>query len=102
MVTKIGTSRSKTRQLLKKPIRKQGKISIRNYFSSYKDGDHVGLSAEPAIQNGMYHPRFYGRTGNVVGQRGRCYLVTIKDGGKNALFSGNLKIDKPWRGVFIK
>ena len=83
MVKKVGTSRSKTRLLLKKPIRARGKISIRRYFSTYKEGEQVGLSAEPAVQKGLYHSRFYGRTGTVSGKRGRCYLVDIKDGGKS-------------------
>ena len=30
----------------------------------------------------MPHPRFQGRTGVVVGQRGRAYIVQIRDGGK--------------------
>jgi large subunit ribosomal protein L21e len=28
----------------------------------------------------MPHSRFHGRTGTVVGQRGRCYLVEVKLG----------------------
>lgn len=83
MVKKVGTSRSKTRLLLKKPLRSRGKISIRRYFSTFKEGERVGLAAEPAVQKGMYHCRFYGRIGVVEGKRGRCYMVSIKDGGKN-------------------
>ena len=82
MVTKIGTNRSKTRLLFKKEIRSKGKISMRRYFASFKEGERVGLSAEPAIQKGLYNPRFYGRSGLIVGKRGGCYLVAIKDGGK--------------------
>ncbi|MEM2817823.1 MAG: hypothetical protein QXN39_05010 [Archaeoglobaceae archaeon] len=37
---------------------------------------------EPASQKGMPHPRYHGRSGVVVGQRGRAYLVQIRDGGK--------------------
>lgn len=55
---------------------------MRRYFSQYKEGESVGLAAEPAVQKGMYHPRFYGRVGIIEGKRGRCYLVSIKDGGK--------------------
>ena len=37
------------------------------------------LGVEPAIQKGMYHPRFVGKAGIIAGKVGRCYEVTIKD-----------------------
>lgn len=83
MVKRVGTSRTKTRALFTKHIREKGKISLTRYFATYNHGDHVGLAAEPGIQTGMYHSRFYGRTGTIVSKRGNCYLVSIQDGGKH-------------------
>lgn len=82
MVKRIGGFRRKTRSKLKKPARKKGKISIKNYFQQFKMGEKVVLKAEPAIQKGMYFPRFHARTGVVKGKKGKCYEIMIKDGGK--------------------
>jgi len=82
MAKRIGGFRRKTRHKLKKPSRKKGKISIKNYFQQFKIGEKVLLKAEPAIQKGMYFPRFHSKTGVVKGKKGSCYEVNIKDGGK--------------------
>ncbi len=83
MVKRIGGFRRKTRDKLKKPIRRKGKISITRYFQEFKEGDVVQLLAEPAIQKGMFHPRFYGKRAAIKGMKGKCYLVGIKDHNKN-------------------
>lgn len=80
MSKRIGGFRRKTRDKLKKSPRTKGKISIRNYLQQFKVGDHVNLNAEPAVQTGMYHPRFHGRTAIVIGKQGKCYKVQIEDG----------------------
>ena len=82
MVTKIGGSRRKTRYKLKKELRTRGKVSISDFLRQFGIGDKVTLKLEPAVQKGMYHPRFSGKTGVVTGQCGRCYEITIKDQGK--------------------
>ena len=82
MVTRIGTSRRKTRSKLSKKTRAQGKVSILSYFQSFKEGDKVSLKAEPAIQKGMYWPRFYGKIGTIKGKQGKCYKVQIIDHNK--------------------
>ena len=85
MVKRIGGFRRKTRYKLRKEKRNRGKISMSNYFQSFNTGDKVSLSAEPAVQKGMYHPRFMGKAGIIKGMRGRCYEVSIKDGGKEKM-----------------
>ncbi len=80
MSKRIGGFRRKTRHKLKKSPRTKGKISIRKYLQGFKVGDYVNLSAEPAVQTGMYLPRFHGRTAIVVGKQGDCYKVQIEDG----------------------
>jgi len=79
---KIGGMRRKTRHKLKKTTRQVGKISLKNYFQSFNKGDKVSLGLEPAVQKGMYHPRFSGRVGIISAKRGECYSVAIIDGGK--------------------
>lgn len=79
MVTRIGGVRRKTRKKLKKNFRQKGKISISKYFQSFDVGQQVCLKAEPAVQKGMYHPRYHGKVGVVKAKVGNCYEVSIKD-----------------------
>jgi large subunit ribosomal protein L21e len=77
---RIGGFRRKTRNKLSKSVKDKGKISLRAYFQEFNTGDKVQLIAEPAIQKGMYHPRFMGKAGVIKGKAGRCYEVEINDG----------------------
>ncbi len=51
----------------------------------YSIGDRVLLSAEPAVQKSLYHPRFHGKAAKVTGKRGDCYELAVKDGGKQKM-----------------
>ncbi len=82
MSKRIGGFRRKTRNKLKKSLRDKGKININKYFQEFKIGEKVVLKAEPAIQKGMYFPRFHSKTGLIKGKKGSCYEIIIKDGGK--------------------
>ncbi|MBS3101378.1 50S ribosomal protein L21e [Candidatus Woesearchaeota archaeon] len=82
MVKRIGGFRRKTRYKFRKEKRRRGKISFTNYLQSFSAGDRVYLNVEPAVQKGMYHPRFIGRTGVIKGKRGKCYEVAMNDIGK--------------------
>ena len=82
MVKRIGGFRRKTRYKFRKGKRSRGKISITKYFQSFDAGDRVYLGVEPAVQKGMYHPRFMGKSGIIKGKRGKCYEVSINDSGK--------------------
>ncbi len=86
MVKRTGGFRYKTRQKLRKLIRTRGKISIRNYFQKFNINDRVQLTAEPSIHKGMYHPRFHGKSGIVMGKQGNCYKILVKDGSKDKTF----------------
>ena len=76
---RIGGQRRKKRALFRKSPKTRGKINIRKHLAEYKDGDKVALTVEPAVQKGMYHPRFAGKTGTVKGKTGDCYEVSIID-----------------------
>lgn len=85
MVMRIGGMRRKTRYKLKKEIRQRGKIGLSKYFQSFAMGEKVYLVAEPAVQKGFYHPRFFGKSGVVTGKRGACYHIQISDFGKQKM-----------------
>ncbi|MEK6983134.1 MAG: 50S ribosomal protein L21e [Nanoarchaeota archaeon] len=82
MVTRIGGFRRKTRYKFRKEARNRGKISMTRYFQTFGLGDRVQLIVEPAVQKGMYFPRFMGKSGIIKGKSGRCYKVSINDLGK--------------------
>lgn len=77
-----GGYRRKTRKLFTKEFGQKGKISLTRYFQQFTAGDRVTLLAEPAVQTGMYNPRFYGKVGTVTKKCGACYEISITDGGK--------------------
>ncbi len=72
-----------TRQKFKKNHKDKGKISIKNFFQEFKEGDRVILKVEPAHHKGRYYPRFHGKSGLINGKSGDCYTVLIKDGNKD-------------------
>lgn len=82
MTTRMDGFRKRTRRKFKKHYSEKGKISIRRYLQKLEVGDKVSLVVEPAVQRGMYRPRFIGKIGKVVGKAGRCYEVEIRDSSK--------------------
>ena len=82
MAKRMGGFRRKTRRKLRKNVRQKGKISITRYLQEFNVNNRVQLLAEPAVQKGMYFPRFHGKAAVIKGKRGDCYEVEIKDGEK--------------------
>jgi len=66
---------------LRKRVREKG-IKIRKTLQEFEIGQTVHVDIESAMHKGMPHPRFQGKTGKVVGVRGKAYLVEVRDGGK--------------------
>ncbi|VVB81909.1 50S ribosomal protein L21e [uncultured archaeon] len=85
MSKRLGGSRAGTRRMFRKEPRTRGKISLTKFFMPYKVGDIATLIAEPAIQWNLYHQRFHGKSGTVVGKRGDCYEIKVMDGGKEKM-----------------
>ena len=83
MVRRLSGGRKRSRHKMLKSPRAKGKVSLTKYFQKLKIGDKVRLKAEPSYHKGMYNLRFHKRVGVVSGKKGRCYEVTIKDGGKS-------------------
>lgn len=82
MVKRIGTSRRGSRYKFRKNYREKGKISIRRFLQEFEINERVALVAEPSYQKGLYHSRFHGKIGKIVGKQGRCYKVALRDGSK--------------------
>jgi len=71
-----------TRNKLKNEPRESGTSPPQRAVAEFETGEKVHLKIDPSVSDGRYHPRFDGRTGEVVGQQGTAYKVEITDGGK--------------------
>ena len=80
MVTRAGSFRCKTRHTLRKAPRDSGKVAVTRLLQQFEIGDSVTINPEPAIHNGMPHPRYKNRTGIVIAKRGSAYVVKVRDG----------------------
>ena len=80
-MAKTHGTRRKSRYKLKKTVREKGLSPITRAIQEFVEGDIVNIDLDPGIQNGMPHPKFQGRTGKIVSQRGRAYIVKVMDGG---------------------
>lgn len=72
--------RFKSGRKLRKRVRERG-FRIRKSLQEFEIGQNIHIEIDSAVHRGMPHPRFHGRTGVVIGRRGRAYLVKIRDGG---------------------
>ncbi len=72
--------RSGTRYKLKKHPREKGLYPITRALKQFENGQIVHVKLDPSVQKGMPHPKFHGKTGKIVGQRGSAFIVEVKDG----------------------
>ena len=54
--------------------------SIMKFLRKYAEGQHVVIMQEPSSERGRPFRRFRGRSGYVIGKRGKSYIVEIQDG----------------------
>ncbi len=70
-----------TRNKLRNDPRERGTSPPQRSVESYEAGEKVHLKLDPSVPDGTFHPRFTGRTGEVVGRQGDAFKVEIVDGG---------------------
>lgn len=51
-------------------------------LKDFEEGEKALIKIDSSVQDGTPHTRFYGKTVEVVGQRGDAYEVEFKDGDK--------------------
>jgi large subunit ribosomal protein L21e len=69
----------------RKSLRERGKLKLSEYFKKIKNGEKVAIKREMSLV-GNFPKRIQGKTGTVMGKRGRSYLVEIKDQNKKKEF----------------
>lgn len=75
-------SRRRTRRVLSKSPRRRGLSPITYEFQDFEVGEKVNIVLDPSIHRGMPHNRFHGKTGTVVGNQGRAFVIKVRDGNK--------------------
>jgi len=78
VVVKSHGARKRTRE----KFRKTRRATVNQFLKKFKIGEKVVIDIESSSQKGMPFRRFQGLSGEVVGKRGKAYIVKIKDGGK--------------------
>ena len=71
-----------TRKKLSNDPRDRGTSPPQRAIQEFEEGEMVHLTIDPSVEDGRFHPRCSGRTGEVVGKQGRAFKVQIVDGGK--------------------
>lgn len=69
----------------RKALRKDEKVCnpLTPYLQEIKVGDKVAIDPDPSFHKGMPHRRYFGLVGDVVGVRGRAFIVKVKKGKKS-------------------
>lgn len=75
--------RHRTRKLLKKSVRERGIVPpLSLLIANYSVGERVHIVINPSVHAGMPHRRYHGKTGIIIGKRGKCYIVSVMLGDK--------------------
>ena len=70
--------KNKTRRLL----RHKKRTTLTERLRTFNIGDSVVIKINSSIAKGCPHPRYYGVFGRIREERGRAYVVDIKDKNK--------------------
>jgi large subunit ribosomal protein L21e len=74
MVKKSRGFRSRTRKKLKQKLTRP---AITRFIQEFETGEKVLITPEPSSHRGMPFPRFRGCIGEIIGKRGKCYIVKV-------------------------
>jgi large subunit ribosomal protein L21e len=72
--------RKKSRDKLSKTVRSKGISPVVRAIQEFETGSRVHVLIDPSIHKGMPHPRFHGKTAEVIGKRGRAFVLKVTDG----------------------
>lgn len=78
MVVKSHGPRRRTREKYRRSVR----TPISDFLRHFEVGDRVVIKINSSSLNGMPFRRFQGISGEIIGKRGRAYVLKIKDGDK--------------------
>jgi len=70
--------------LKRKNTKEKGKVSFKRYFQEFEKGDRVAIVRDHTF-NPAFPERIQGLCGVIEGQRGRAYIVKLKQGNKEKI-----------------
>lgn len=79
-MSKSHGERRKTRYKLQKNVRERGLSPVSRAIQEFEIGQSVHIKLDPSVHRGMSNPKFHGKTGKVIGQQGRTYILEVSDG----------------------
>ncbi|KAI9496234.1 60S ribosomal protein L21-A [Zychaea mexicana] len=87
--------RARTRHMFSRKFREHGAIPLSTYLKTYKVGDIVDIKANAAVQKGMPHKFYHGRTGVVynVTKSSVGVIINKRVGGRFMEKRVNLRIE---------
>ncbi|HDD66147.1 MAG TPA: 50S ribosomal protein L21e [Nitrososphaeria archaeon] len=74
--------RFKSRRLLTKPTGSRQGPNPEIQLQEFRPGDRVAIKIDPSVHKGAPHRRYHGKIGEIIGKRGRAYLVGVRVGDK--------------------
>ena len=74
--------RYKSRRLLTKSRGSRQGPTPEIYLQDFQPGEKVAIKVNPSMHKGAPHRRYHGKIGEILGRRGRAYLVKVRLGGK--------------------
>ncbi len=72
--------RYKSRDLLTRPMKGRQGPNPEIYLQDFQPGEKVVIKLNPTVHKGAPHKRYHGKVGEILGKRGRAYLVRIRLG----------------------
>lgn len=57
------------------------------YLQDFQPGEKVAIKLNPSMHKGAPHKRYHGKIGEIMGKRGRAYVVKVRLGGKFKIFT---------------
>ncbi len=79
MVKRSRGFRSRTRKKLKQIAGYRPPIT--KFLQEFDIGQKVVIDIEASSQKGVPHPRYVGKVGEIIGKRGKSFIIKIEDGG---------------------
>ncbi len=68
-----------------KKVRKKGKLSLSSYFKKIETGTDVAVVIEKSVR-AAFPKRIQGKSGKIIGDRGRFKIIELNDGNKKKKF----------------
>ncbi|KAI8143296.1 60S ribosomal protein L21-A [Fennellomyces sp. T-0311] len=87
--------RARTRHMFSRKFREHGAIPLSTYLKTYKVGDIVDIKANAAVQKGMPHKFYHGRTGVIynVTKSSVGVIINKRVGGRYIEKRVNLRVE---------